>query len=209
VHVEILHNFVRRSVYVCLTCLSKTIPCDRKVCQALARNHSLWSEASCLVCAERSPSWDLFEPAERARCDWCEEFGLHVLQKTAGLFRSTYVCAGCHGIGVRCKGSVKDEVCPNFARSHGSYDEDYCRTCKQIPPEMLAPKNKVCSWCLARSDHGLHELSTLSRPVYECGSCKCKTVECVRCTQACGTLNLSRRRCTPFALQVTCVRRHV
>ena len=182
VHVETTKNYVRRSVFACASCLSKTLTCDRfGECSGLSRGFTLWNEDECLVCAARTPAWESWEPIAVARCDWCRQISTHVLERKGGrMFRDIYVCLACNGRGVPCTGlgGGSDGPCTSFARSHTKSDDDLCSLCARIPPEMMVLHGRRCSWCLELSNHVLHEYNTLSRTVYACSHCSCKTVPC-------------------------------
>jgi hypothetical protein len=51
----------------------------------------------------------------------------------------------------------------------------------QIAAEVQLLKGRHCSWCLELTDHSLYEMSSISRVVYSCGSCACKTLQCRSC----------------------------
>ncbi|SPR00024.1 unnamed protein product (mitochondrion) [Plasmodiophora brassicae] len=119
-------NRLRRSVYQCLNCARRTLPC-RWCTEAMARGHSDYDDVLCARCDGTIEKWGEVPAINRTigHCSWCFDLTSHDLRMTNVVRRNSYMCEACGGrtaLCISCRSA--------FTRCDQFYNDILCALCK-------------------------------------------------------------------------------
>eukprot|EP01091_Cochliopodium_minus_P011649 TRINITY_DN3360_c0_g1_i2.p1 TRINITY_DN3360_c0_g1~~TRINITY_DN3360_c0_g1_i2.p1 ORF type:complete len:908 (-),score=235.30 TRINITY_DN3360_c0_g1_i2:81-2588(-) len=117
-------------------------------------------------------------------CSWCWEITDHEQTEKNWLARNKHTCIGCSHETIPCVG-CNTAMC----RSYGTSGSDkLCFKCdgtfaKHSRNINGLIKSGKCSWCCKTTEHKVFRNYVMRRSVYQCLSCKQKTLECKKCAE--------------------------
>lgn len=184
-HELVEHNYARRNVYQCRGCLGRTLQC--RWCTHFARGSDGYDDERCAACSKLIEAWGQRPPDERGHCSWCFRETSHRIIQSNLVQRNVCECNGCGRRTLRCRHCNAD-----FARGHGTYDDERCIVCDETVPtwddhdafERATRKVGWCSWCFEKTTHQLEQMNPVRRDVYACEGCGARTIPCSACKDA-------------------------
>eukprot|EP00474_Spongospora_subterranea_P010016 CRZ10474.1 hypothetical protein [Spongospora subterranea] len=119
-------NRLRRSLYMCLNCVRRTLPC-RWCQQGMARGHRDYDDMLCAKCDGTIIAWGSVPSTIRTVgwCSWCYDLTSHDIRMTNVVRRNTYMCEACGGRTALCISCKKA-----FTRCNSFYDDYLCALCQ-------------------------------------------------------------------------------
>jgi hypothetical protein len=191
---------IRENVYQCGACRAECVKCNR--CQEGMGRHLMTAEGSdqqCARCAGLIPAWGVTPLlTTTSPCSWCFNISAHSLLKhKQPPQRSIYMCNACGMKGALClmcgEAMAKAGVALSWGKAKDKDridgDDLFCLKCSRLVPSWDNPEanrrrlthSGWCSWCFENTTHNLEERHLLTRDVYSCQNCGCRTLKCTLC----------------------------